>query len=113
MKPTEITMQIVKSIGLYETCRLEATYTLDDKDDLTQSFVTARKQLEKAFETAYGKQSKSDHDPEKRKELFLTSPEFDRVCKALKDGKTDLKDLEKYFIVSQEAVNYFKTNKLI
>ena len=111
MKPTEITMQIVKNLGNYETCRLEATYTLDDKDDLTQSFVTARKQLETAFSKAYGKQSKSE--PEKLKELMLTSPEFDRVCKALKDGKTELKDLEKYFIVSQEAINYLKTNKLI
>ena len=107
MKPTEITMQIVKNLGNYETCRLEATYTLDDKDDLTQSFVTARKQLEKAFETAYG--IKKDDI----KSLVLNSKEFDRVCKALKDGKTDLKDLEKYFIVSQEAVNYFKENSLI
>ena len=107
MKPTEITMQIVKNLGNYETCRLEATFTLDDKDDLTQSFVTARKQLEKAFETAY--EIKKDD----RKSLELNSKEFDRVCKALKDGKTDLKDLEKYFIVSQEAINYFKTNKLI
>ena len=107
MKATEITMQIVKNLGNYETCRLEATYTLDDKDDLTQSFVTARKQLEKAFETAY--EIKKDD----RKSLELNSKEFDRVCKALKDGKTDLKDLEKYFIVSQEAINYFKTNKLI
>ena len=107
MTPTQITMQIVKNLGNYETCRLEATYTLDDKDDLTQSFVTARKQLEKAFETAY--EIKKDD----RKSLELNSKEFDRVCKALKDGKTDLKDLEKYFIVSQEAINYFKTNKLI
>ena len=107
MKATEITMQIVKNLGNYETCRLEATFTLDDKDDLTQSFVTSRKQLEKAFETAYG--IKKDD----RKSLELNSKEFDRVCKALKDGKTDLKDLEKYFIVSHEAVNYFKTNSLI
>ena len=107
MKPTEITMQIVKNLGNYETCRLEATYTLEDNDDLTQSFVTARKQLEKAFETAYG--IKKDD----RKSLELNSKEFDRVCKALKDGKTDLKDLEKYFIVSHEAVNYFKEHKLI
>ena len=107
MTPKEITMQIVKSIGLYETCRLEATFTLDEKDDLTQSFVTARKQLEKAFETAYG--IKKDD----RKSLELNSKEFDRVCKALKDGKTDLKDLEKYFIVSNEAVNYFEEKQLI
>ena len=55
MKPTEITMQIVKNLGNYETCRLEATFTLDDKDDLTQSFVMARKELEQAYDVAYEK----------------------------------------------------------
>ena len=49
MKPTEITMQIVKNLGNYETCRLEATYTLDENGDLTQSFITARKDIETAI----------------------------------------------------------------
>ena len=111
MKPTEITMQIVKNLGNYETCRLEATFTLDDKDDLTQAFVTARQQLETAFSKAYGKQK--EKQPEKRKELNLTSPEFERVCKALGEGRTDMKELKKFFIIEKEVIDYFNKHDLI
>lgn len=109
MKPTEITMQIVKNIAMFETVRLQATYTLDDKDDLTQAFVTARKQLETAFTKAYGKPK----EPEKRKDLNLTSPEFDRVCKALGEGRTDMKELKKFFIIEKEVIDYFNKHDLI
>ena len=109
MKPTEITMQIVKNLGNYETCRLEATYTLDDKDNLTQSFVTARQQLETAFAKTYGKQK----EPLKRKDLNLTSPEFERVCKALADGRTDVEELKKFFIIEKEVIDYFTKHDLI
>ena len=109
MKPTEITMQIVKNLGNYETCRLVATYTLDENDDLTQAFVTARKQLETAFSKAYEKQK----EPEKRKDLNLTSPEFDRVCKALAEGRTDMKELKKFFVLSYDVMDYFTKHDLI
>ena len=111
MKPTEITMQIVKNLGNYETCRLEATYTLDENDDLTQAFVTARKQLETAFAKAYEKQK--EKEPEKRKQLTLTSPEFERVCKALAEGRTDMKELKKFFIIEKEVIDYFTKHDLI
>lgn len=107
MTPTQITMQIVKNLGNYETCRLEATFTLDEGDNLETAFKTARQQLENAFDMAYN--VKKDN----RKVLELNSKEFDRVCKALSEKKTDLKDLEKYFIVSNEAIDYFKEKKLI
>ena len=109
MKPTEITMQIVKNLGNYETCRLEATYTLDDNDDLTKSFIKARKDLETAFEKAYEKPK----EPEKRKDLNLTSPEFDRVCKALAEGRTDMKELKKFFVLSYDVMDYFNKHDLI
>ena len=102
MKPTEITMQIVKNLGNYETCRLEASFTLDPTDNLQESFLQARRELEKAYEKCYGIKPK----------LTLKSKEFDRVCKALHDGKTDIEDLRKYFDVS-EVMDYFKENKLI
>ena len=54
MKATEITMQIVHNLGNYETCRLEATFTLDDGDNLETAFKSARRQLENAYKTAYG-----------------------------------------------------------
>ena len=103
MKPTEITMQIVKNLGNYETCRLEATYTLDENDDLTQSFITARKDLETAFAKAYPK----------LKNLVMPSNEFDRVYKALFDKKTDLDKLKKYFTISEDVINHLQKNNLI
>ena len=106
MKPTEITMQIVKNLGNYETCRLEATFTLDSGDDLIESFVTARKELEQAYATAYEKSGA-------RKELTLASPRFDGICKALHEQKTDVKELQQYFILTTEVINYFKEKKLI
>ena len=117
MKPTEITMQIVKNIAMFETVRLQATYTLDENDDLTQAFVTARKQLETAFAKAYDKpkepkEPKEKH-PEKRKPLTLTSPEFDRVCKALAEGRTDVEELKKFFILGNEVIDYFNKHDLI
>lgn len=107
MTPKEITMQIVKSIGLYETCRLEATFTLDEGDDLTNAFKSARQQLENAFDVA------CDVKNDNRKVLEFYTKEFDRVCKALHEGKTDIKELRKYFKMSDAIIEYFKVNKLI
>ena len=100
-------MQIVKNLGNYEACRLEATFTLDDGDDLETAFKSARRQLENAYEKAY------DVKKDKRKVLELNSKEFDRVCKALHEGKTDINELQTFFKMSDEIIKYFKENKLI
>ena len=117
MKPAEITMQIVKNLGNYETCRLEATYTLDENDDLTQSFITARKDLETAFAKAYEKPKEpkepKEKQPEKRKPLTFKSPEFERVCKALAEGRTDVEELKKFFIFGNDIIDFFNKHDLI
>ena len=102
MKPTEITMQIVKSVGIYETARFEASFTLDPTDNLQESFLQARQELEKAYEKCYGIKPKLTEESEK----------FKRICKALHEGKTDIEDLRKYFDVSG-VMDYFKENNLI
>ena len=102
MKPTEITMQIVKSIGIYETARFEASFTLDPTDNLQESFLQARQELEKAYEKCYGIKPKLTEDSEK----------FKRICKALHEGKTDIDELREHFDVS-DVMDYFKENKLI
>ena len=102
MKPTEITMQIVKNLGNYETCRLEASFTLDPTDNLQESFLQARRELEKAYEKCYGIKPK----------LTEKSKEFNRICKALHEGKTDIEDLRKYFDVSG-VMGVFKEKGLI
>ena len=105
MKPTEITMQIVKSIGIYETARFGVTYELLPTDNLQESFLQARQELEKAYEKCYGVKPKLT-DGSKETE------QFKRICKALHEGKTDIEDLRKYFDVSA-VMDYFKENKLI
>ena len=102
MKPTEITMQIVKNLGNYETCRLEASFTLDTTDNLQESFMQARKELEKAYEKCYGIKPK----------LTEESKQFNRICKALHEGKTDIEELRKHFDVS-DVMDYFKEKGLI
>ena len=102
MKPTEITMQIVKSVGIYETARFEASFTLDPTDNLQDSFLQARLELEKAYEKCYGVKPK----------LTEKSKEFVRICKALYEGKTDIEELRQRFDVSG-VMDYFKENKLI
>ena len=102
MKPTEITMQIVKNLGNYETARFEESFTLDTTDNVQDSFLQARRELEKAYEKCYGIKPK----------LTEKSKEFDRVCKALHEGKTDIEELRKHFDVS-DVMDYFKEKKLI
>ena len=102
MKPTEITMQIVKSVGIYETARFEASFTLDPTDNLQDSFLQARQELEKAHEKCYGIKPK----------LTEKSKEFNRICKALHEGKIDIDELREHFDVS-DVMDYFKENKLI
>lgn len=109
MKAKEITMQIVKNLGNYETARLEAVYELlESETDLNLAFLSARHELEQAFETAYQKPK-----PIERKELTMTSPELNRVCAALQNGQTDIMDIQKYFIISKEVMNLLIEKKLI
>ena len=103
MKPEKITMQIVKNLGNYESVRLEATFTLDPKDDIERSFMQAKQELENAYAKCYGLKPK----------LTTRSKEFDRICKALAEDKTDIEDLRKYFDVTENAMDYFMESKLI
>jgi hypothetical protein len=108
MKPTQITMQIVKNLGNYETARLECTYTLDEGDEVLMSFRNARYELEKAYAAAYEKKQ-----PATREELTVTHPQFTPVCKALYENRVDLTELQKFYVINKEAFEYFVKHKLI
>ena len=116
MTPTEITLQVVHNLGNYESVRLECRYTLATGDELIKSFVRARAELDKAFATAYGKNpvhDETESQPQPRTELTVNSKEFDRVCRALAEKKTNLTELEKYFKISKDAIDYFRKYNLI
>ena len=109
MTPTEIMLSVIHSTALYETVRLECKYTLETDDDLTASFVKARAELDNAFFVVY-----PEHKPKNTlQELTVKSNEFDRVCRALKDGKTDINELQNYFKISADAMDYFIKYKLV
>ena len=103
MKATEITMQIVKNLGNYESVRLEATWLLEDDDDINQSFKNGRAILEQAFKSSYSK----------KEVLTLSHPRFNGVCRALHNGDTDIIEIEEHFVVSSEAKDYFIKHDLI
>lgn len=115
MRPTEITMQIVKNMGGFESVRLQVSYMLDEDDDINESFSTAKKQLELAFEKAYSKPKKEAPQLAEnlKEELKMNTAEFDRVCKAIYDGKTDFVEVRKHYRMSEEVINYMKKNNLI
>lgn len=111
MKAERITFQMVKNLGNYETVRFEIEYSLNENDNIQDAFITAKNELDVSFNEIYKKK-----EPDRQCKLPILTPEsevFNRVCKSLHDGRTDLHDLQKYFQISESAIIYFKNNKLI
>ena len=113
MKATTITMQIVKNLGNYEMCRLEATYTLTEMeaDNIEDAFVNARGQLERAFKKAYDKVEAERADKGAIEKMALTDKkQINRVLKAVKDGKLSVNDVREQFEVTNDLWAYFSLN---
>ena len=128
MKPKEITMQVVKSIGNYEMARLQATYELEDgegdtREAMADLFMEARKDLEFAFIRSYGKQSYNrDKEVEEVVETdeigdittdrvrLTTKRHVQRVLAALKNGDMTEMEVEKTFIITDDQLEFFKAH---
>ena len=111
MKATTITMQIVKNLGNYEMVRLEATYTLTDMeaDNIEDSFVNARGQLERAFKKAYNKTEAERVYKGSIEKLTLTDKkQMNRVAKAIKDGRLSIEEVRAQFEITDELKDFFK-----
>ena len=113
MKATTITMQIVKNLGNYEMCRMEATYTLTEMeaDHIEDSFVNARGQLERAFKKAYNKTEIERVEKGAIEKLTLTDKkQMNRVLKAVKDGMLSTEEVRAQFEITDELKNFFRVN---
>lgn len=113
MKAEKITMQIVKNLGNYEMCRLEATYTLTEMeaDNIENAFVNARGQLERAFRKAYDKVEAARADKGAIEKIALTDKkQINRVLKAVKDGKLSTDDVREQFEITNELWAFFALN---
>ena len=113
MKATTITMQIVKNLGNYEMVRLEATYTLTERetDHREDSFVNARGQLERAFKKAYNKTEIERVEKGAIEKVVLTDKkQLNRVLKAVKDGRLSIDEVRSQFEITDELKEFLKVN---
>ena len=113
MKAETITMQIVKNLGNYEMCRLEATYTLTEMeaDNIEDAFVNARGQLERAFRKAYDKVEAERADKGAIEKIALTDKkQLSRVLKAVKAGVLSIKAVREQFEITSELKAFFALN---
>ena len=113
MKATTITMQIVKNLGNYEMCRLEATYTLTEMeaDHIEDAFINARGQLERAFKKAYNKTEAERVYKGSIEKIALTDKkQMNRVLKAVRDGKLSIEEVREQFEITDEQRDFFSVN---
>ena len=113
MKATTITMQIVKNLGNFEMVRLEATFSLIEMeaDNIEDSFVNARGQLERAFKKAYNKTEVERVEKGVIEKIALTDKkQMNRVLKAVKDERLSIEDVENQFEITDELKDFFRIN---
>jgi hypothetical protein len=115
MKATTITMQIVKNLGNYEMVRLEATYTLTEMEanNIEDSFVNARGQLERAFKKAYDKTEAERVEKGAIEKIALTDKkQISRVLKAVRDGRLSVEEVREQFEITDELRAFFALHEV-
>lgn len=140
MKAKEITLNLTRNLGNYETARMAVTYEVTDDDDVMDSFVSAKMEIDEAFERLfpeyYGysnnsnyveKTGKTDginviddfgtttimYDDRKintKTELTENSPEYEQIRARLKKGTITLDELKEYYELNSDIINKLLTN---
>jgi hypothetical protein len=140
MKAKEITLNLTRNLGNYETARMAVTYEVTDDDDVVDSFVSAKMEIDEAFERLfpeyYGysnnsnyveKTGKTDginviddfgtttimYDDRKintKTELTEDSPEYEQIKARLKKGTMTLDELKEYYELNSDIINKLLTN---
>ena len=140
MKAKEITLNLTRNLGNYETARMAVTYEVTEDDDVVDSFVSAKMEIDEAFERLfpeyYGysnnsnyveKTGKTDginviddfdhaaiiYDDRKintKTELTENSPEYEQIKARLKKGTMTLDELKEYYSLNSDIINKLLTN---
>ena len=121
MKTTQISMQIVKNIGNYQSARYELTATLADGE--LPDFAPLKAIIEEQHARLFGgctppekKEAKESVKDNPKKELkFDTSSsvtEFSRVCAAIDKGEADLDYVKKFYTLTPAAERFIIENIL-
>ncbi len=111
MKAKEITLNLTRNLGNYETARMAVTYEMNDGDDVVDSFKSAQVEINEAFDALfpdyYGVEQyveKSDkQEYEQKTELVENSSEFNKVVKRIESGAMTISDVEEYYCLSDNV----------
>ena len=104
MKPTEIKISIQKVDEFGLSVWLGATYALEDGETVEDCISAAKKEIEAAY---------TNTQPATRELLTMAHPQFTQVMKAFSDGRVDLKECQKHYILDKEVFNYLVEHKLV
>jgi hypothetical protein len=117
MKAKEITLNLTRNLGNYETARMAVTYEMNDDDDVIDSFKSAQMEINEAFDELfpdyYGVEQyveKSDkqeyeqvHKGILKTELIENSTEFDKIVKRIKSGAMTISDVDEYYCINDSV----------
>ena len=113
MKAKEITLNLTRNLGNYETARMAVTYEMNDDDDVIDSFKSAQIEINEAFDALfpdyYGveqyveKSNEQIHEGILKTELIENSTEFDKIVKRIKSGAMTISDVEEYYCLNNNV----------
>jgi hypothetical protein len=113
MKAKEITLNLTRNLGNYETARMAVTYEMNDDDDVIDSFKSAQVEINEAFDELfpdyYGveqyveKSNEQIHEGILKTELIENSTEFDKIVKRIKSGAMTISDVEEYYCLNNNV----------
>ena len=92
MKAKEITLNLTRNLGNYETARMAVTYEINEAFDALFPDYNAVSYVEKSSEI--------DHDDEatiKKQPLTIDDDKFLKIKKRIMNGTLTIEDVEKYY----------------
>lgn len=121
MKAKEITLNLTRNLGNYETARMAVTYEINEGDDVIDSFKSAQLEINEAFDALFPdynagsyveKSVESNYDNEttiKKQQLMIDDDKFLKIKKRIMNGTLTIEDVEKYYELGEHGRNILMT----
>ena len=116
MKAKEITLNLTRNLGNYETARMAVTYEMNDNDDVIDSFKSAQIEINEAFDALFPAYYGVEQYTEKsnnaalegkegilKTELIENSSEFNKIAKRIESGTMSISDVEEYYCLNDNV----------
>ena len=105
MKLTEITLQVVRNLGNFESVRASVTYAIES-EGVNEALEKAKSEVDTAFNQLYEKRGIAPSAATVEKEtLTPQSAVYERIKRMLKDGEMTINEVEQMFFVTPEVLN--------